>query len=74
MQALSQLSYSPIEGPAVPVPGNRRALCPASGGLLLLLFADGKPKIEGQCDFIFSSGRPPGRRIVSRPERLLSVF
>jgi hypothetical protein len=49
-------------------------LCPASGGLLLLLVADGKPKIAGRGDFIFSAGHPPGRRMISRPERLLFVF
>ena len=45
MQALSQLSYSPILGPARPVPGRPSELFVRSvGGFILLLFEDGKPK------------------------------
>ncbi|APG83059.1 hypothetical protein SAMCFNEI73_Ch0263 [Sinorhizobium americanum] len=36
--------------------------------------ADGKPKIDDRGKFVFSSGRPAGRCMVARPERLLSVF
>ncbi|ASY58947.1 hypothetical protein SS05631_c40430 [Sinorhizobium sp. CCBAU 05631] len=36
--------------------------------------ADGKPKIKGRRNFIFLSGRPPGRCMIARPEQLLSDF
>jgi len=53
MQALSQLSYSPILGPAMPVPGSPSELFVRSGGgFILLLFADGKPKNTSGQDFI----------------------
>jgi hypothetical protein len=53
MQALSQLSYSPILGPAMPVPGSPSELFARSGGgFILLLFADGKPKNTSGRDFI----------------------
>ena len=45
MQALSQLSYSPIKGSGIldPVPGTE-AVVPFGGGLILLQDEDGKPK------------------------------
>jgi hypothetical protein len=45
MQALSQLSYSPIRVPVFfnPVPGTEAVVC-VGGGLILLLLEDGKPK------------------------------
>ncbi|CUX55208.1 hypothetical protein AGR5A_Lc50080 [Agrobacterium genomosp. 5 str. CFBP 6626] len=54
MQALSQLSYSPIRVPAfLPVPGTEAAVVPFGGGLLLRLIEECKHK--KQPGFIFLS-------------------
>ncbi|CUX62005.1 hypothetical protein AGR4C_Lc80060 [Agrobacterium tumefaciens str. Kerr 14] len=57
MQALSQLSYSPIRVPAfLPVPGTEAVVVPFGGGLLLRLSDECKHKKRPGVIFL-SSGR-----------------